>query len=218
MAVHLHRDLDKLKRELLLLGSLVEDLANRAVQALTERRADMAREVDEADKEVDEREIQLEEDCLKILALHQPVAQDLRFVVAAMKVNNDLERVGDLAGNLANRAQFLAEREPVAIPKELLAIADRVPGMLRRSLDALIELDTAKARSILVDDEFVDQTHQQLFQILEDRMLETPEKMREWIQLLSASRYLERMADLATNIAEDVIFLVNAEVVRHRPW
>ena len=142
MAVHLHRDLDKLKRELLLLGSLVEDLTARSVVALKERRVELAEEVDEADKEVDEREIRLEEDCLKILALHQPVANDLRFVVTAMKVNNDLERVGDLAGNLANRAVFLSKREPVEIPEELLAMADRVPGMLRKSLDALVEQDT----------------------------------------------------------------------------
>lgn len=218
MAVHLHRDLDKLKRELLLLGSLVEDLTRRAVLALKERRQDLAEQVDLDDKEVDEREIRLEEDCLKILALHQPVANDLRFVVTVMKVNNDLERVGDLAGNLANRAAFLAGRDPISIPEELLAMSDRVPRMLRRSLDALVEQDTAKAKSVLEDDEVVDETHKQLFMILEERMKDTPERIREWIQLLSASRYLERIADLATNIAEDVVFLVDGAVVRHRPW
>lgn len=218
MAVHLHRDLEKLKRELLLLGSLVEDLTRRAVLALKERREDLAEQVDLDDKEVDEREIRLEEDCLKILALHQPVANDLRFVVTAMKVNNDLERVGDLAGNLANRAAFLAGRDPVSIPEELLAMADRVPGMLRRSLDALVEQDTAKARSVLKDDAVVDEIHKQLFVILEERMKDMPERISEWIQLLSASRYLERIADLATNIAEDVVFLVDGAVVRHRPW
>ena len=218
MAVHLHRDLDKLKRELLLLGSLVEDLTRRAVLSLKERRADLAEQVDLDDKEVDEREIRLEEDCLKILALHQPVANDLRFVITVMKVNNDLERVGDLAGNLANRASFLAGREPVVIPDELLAMADRVPGMLRRSLDAIVEQNTQQARAVLEDDEFVDDTHKQIFIILEERMRQEPDRIREWIQLLSVSRYLERIADLATNIAEDVVFLVDGEVVRHRPW
>ncbi len=218
MAVHLHRDLEKLKKELLLLGSLVEDLTVRAVVALKERRARLAQEVDEGDKEVDRREIRLEEECLKILALHQPVANDLRFVVTVMKVNNDLERVGDLAGNLANRAAFLAEREPIKIPDEILAMGDRVPRMLRCSLDALVALDTDKARSVLDDDEFVDDTHKLIFQLLEEKMRDRPDKISEWIQLLSVSRYLERIADLATNIAEDVVFLVDGEVVRHRSW
>ena len=218
MAVHLHRDLEKLKKELLLLGSLVEDLTVRSVVALKERRAGLAEEVDKGDKEVDDREIRLEEECLKLLALHQPVANDLRFVVTVMKVNNDLERVGDLAGNLANRAEFLAQREPVKIPDEILAMGDRVPGMLRNSLDALIEQDTQKAREVLDDDEFVDETHKNVFQVIEERIRENPSQVREWIQLLSVSRYLERIADLATNIAEDVVFLVDGEVVRHQNW
>ncbi len=218
MAVHLHRDLERIKKELLLLGSLVEDLTVRSIVALKERRAGLAEEVDLGDKEVDEREIRLEEECLKLLALHQPVANDLRFVVTVMKVNNDLERVGDLAGNLANRAEFLAQREPVKIPDEILAMGDRVPGMLRHSLDALIAQDTKKARQVLDEDEFVDETHKSVFRVIEDRIREHPDKVSEWIQLLSVSRYLERIADLATNIAEDVVFLVDAEVVRHRRW
>ena len=218
MAVHLHRDLERLKKELLLLGSLVEDLTVRSIVALKERRAGLAEEVDLGDKEVDDREIRLEEECLKLLALHQPVANDLRFVVTVMKVNNDLERVGDLAGNLANRAEFLAQREPVRIPDEILAMGERVPGMLRTSLDALIEQDTEKARKVLEDDEFVDETHKNVFKVIEERIHESPDKVSEWIQLLSVSRYLERIADLATNIAEDVVFLVDAEVVRHKNW
>ena len=104
MAIHLHRDLEKLKKDILLLGTMVEEATNRSVLALMDRRSDLAREVQAGDKEIDAREIRIEEDCLKILALHQPVANDLRFVVTVMKVNNDLERVGDLAGNLAGRA------------------------------------------------------------------------------------------------------------------
>ncbi|MEM1205587.1 MAG: phosphate signaling complex protein PhoU [Acidobacteriota bacterium] len=218
MAVHLLRDLDKLKKEVLLLGSMVIEATDKSILALVDRRPDLAQEVKDGDKDVDDREIRVEEECLKILALHQPVAHDLRFVVAVMKVNNDLERVGDLAGNLAGRAAFLAGQEPISIPEKLRQMADSVPGMLRRSLDSLIKLDTDLARSILEDDEVVDQLHKDLYQHLEDRMGEEPDRIKELVQLLSVSRYLERIADLATNIAEDVVFLVDGDVVRHRAW
>lgn len=218
MPLHLLRDLEKLKKEILLLGSMVEEATHRSVIALRDRRADLAREVDEGDKAIDDREIRIEEECLKILALHQPVANDLRFVVTVLKVNNDLERVGDLAGNLADRAAYLAEREPVDIPDRLLGMAAKAPVLLRDALDSLIELDTAKARKVLHDDEEVDQAHKEFYLLFEERVREQPDKLREWIQLLSVSRYLERIADLATNIAEDVIFLVDGDVVRHQRW
>lgn len=218
MAIHLHRDLDKLKKDILLLGTMVEEATHRAVLALMDRRADLAKEVQQGDKEVDAREIRIEEDCLKILALHQPVANDLRFVIAVMKVNNDLERVGDLAGNLAGRAIYLAGRPPIDIPDGIRELSEAVPRMLRESLDALIQQDTDLARRILIEDERVDQLHKDLYTLFEDRMEETPDRISELIQLLSVSRYLERIADLATNIAEDVVFLRDGEVVRHRAW
>lgn len=218
MAIHLHRDLDKLKKDILLLSTMVEEATNQAVLALMDRRSDVAREVQRGDKEIDAREIRIEEDCLKILALHQPVANDLRFVVAVMKVNNDLERVGDLAGNLAGRAIYLADQSPVDIPDGIRELSELVPKMLRESLDALIQQDTDLARRILAEDEHVDQVHKDLYSLLEGRMEETPDQITKLIQLLSVSRYLERIADLATNIAEDVVFLVDGDVVRHRSW
>ncbi|MCG8458484.1 MAG: phosphate signaling complex protein PhoU [Holophagales bacterium] len=218
MAVHLLRDLEKLKKEILLLGSMVESSTQQAVLALKDRRADLAREVDESDKEVDQREIKIEEDCLKLLALHQPVANDLRFVITVLKVNNDLERVGDLAGNLADRAVTLASKDPVPLPEEVLSMADSVPCLLRRALDSLIQLDTEAARQVLHDDEEVDETHRRVFDLVENKIREQPDNLRQWIEMLSVSRYLERIADLATNIAEDVIFLVDGDVVRHRHW
>lgn len=218
MAVHLLRDLEKLKKEIALLGSMVEDATNRSVIALRDRRADLAREVDKSDEAVDEREIKIEEECLKILALHQPVANDLRFVVTVLKVNNDLERVGDLAGNLADRAAFLAEREPIAIPDLILNMADKVPELLRSSLESMLEQDAAMARKVLQDDEEIDESHKKVYDLVDGAIRNDPSKSKEWIQLLSVSRYLERIADLATNIAEDVIFLVDGEVVRHRHW
>lgn len=218
MAIHMHRDLEKLKKDILLLGAMVEEATNRAVLALMDRRPDVAEEVQAGDEEIDRREIRIEEDCLKVLALHQPVANDLRFVIAVLKVNNDLERVGDLAGNLAGRAIFLADRDAVEVPEGISQLAEAVPPMLRQALDALIALDTDSARQVLQEDERVDQVHIDLYRLIEERMQETPEKIPELIQLLSVSRYLERIADLATNIAEDVVFLVDGDVVRHRAW
>ena len=218
MAKHLLRDLENLKKELLLVGSMVEDAVHKAVLSLIDRRADLAREVIEGDKEIDEKEVQVDEECHKLLALHQPVANDLRFVLAAMKVNNDLERVGDLADNLAGRAAFLAAHDPVDIPPEIEKMAVDVKSMLRESLDCFVNADTALARKVLRDDEAVDQQHKELYGLLGHSMCEQPDKIELRMQLLSVSRYLERMADLATNIAEDVVFMVDGEIVRHRPW
>ncbi len=216
MAKHLLRDLEKLKKELLLVGSMVEDATHKAVLSLVDRRGDLAKEVIDGDTEVDDKEVQVEEDCLKLLALHQPVAADLRFVVAALKANNDLERVGDLAGNLAGRALYLAENEPVEIPSEIENMAVVVRAMLRDSLTAFVHGDTDLARQVVVDDEIVDQQHKELYGFFGGRFRDQPDKIDLYIQLLSVSRYLERMADLATNIAEDVVFMVDGEVVRHQ--
>lgn len=218
MAIHMLRDLEKVKKEILLLGSMVEDATSKAVLALRDRRADLAREVVEGDKIIDDREIRLEEECLKLLALHQPVANDLRFVITAMKVNNDLERVGDLAGNLADRVIYLCDHDPVAIPEQLLDMADRVPPMLHKALDAMIQLDTEAAREVLQEDEAVDAAHKASYGLVEDHIRADPDHTTQWIQILSVSRYLERIADLATNIAEDVVFLVDGEVIRHQTW
>lgn len=218
MAKHLLRDLENLKKELLLLGAMVEDAVRRAVLALIDRRPNLAREVIEGDREIDDKEIQVDEECHKILALHQPVANDLRFVLAAMKVNNDLERVGDLADNLAGRAAFLAEHDPIEIPAEIEEMASNVKAMLHESLNCFVTADTELARKVLRDDEAVDRQHQELYTLLGRSMCEHPDQIELRMQLLSVSRYLERMADLATNIAEDVVFMVDGEIVRHRPW
>lgn len=218
MAKHLLRDLENLKKELLLVGSMAEDAVHKAVLALKDRRADLAQEVIDGDQDIDDKEVQVDEECLKLLALHQPVAADLRFVVAAMKVNNDLERVGDLADNLAARAAFLAQHEPITVPAEIERMADAVRAMLRESLNAFVHGDTDLARKVVRDDEVVDQQHKELFGLLGERMRAEPDKIDLQMQLLSVSRYLERIADLATNIAEDVVFMVDGDVVRHRSW
>lgn len=216
MTKHLRRDLDDLKKALLEVASLVEGSANKAITALTERRADLVPDVVAADDEIDRREVQIEENCLKILALHQPVAADLRFVVAALKVNNDLERMGDQAVNIAERAAYLAERPPPGIPVDFTRMAEVVREMIRTSLDAHLNLDVDLARRVGQMDDQVDDVHRDMYRVVHERIREDPSVVEAAIAYLSASRDLERVADLATNIAEDVIFMVEGEVVRHR--
>jgi phosphate transport system protein len=215
MTKHLERDLAHLKRELLGLGALVEEATNKAITALVNRRADVADEVRNGDDLIDGRELEIEEECLKLLALYQPMATDLRFIVAVMKVNNDLERMGDLAVNIADRAFDMAMAQPAVPPGDLLTMAERVRAMVRESLDALVNRDCELARKVVRDDEDVDDMHKRMFKFLEELMMKDATLVALGVHTLSASRHLERIADLATNIAEDVVFMVEGEVIRH---
>jgi len=216
MSKHLLRDMENLKKEILGAGAIVEEATNKAITSLVDRRPELAEEVMAGDDEIDEKEVNIEEECLKILALHQPVATDLRFIVAVMKVNNDLERMGDLAVNIAERAAYLSAHDPIELPLDFTRMADKVRSMLRESLDALVNLDARLARRICGQDEVVDAINREMFVALQDLMYREPETIQRAVHTLSASRHLERIADLATNIAEDVIFLVEGEVIRHR--
>jgi phosphate transport system protein len=213
---HLQRDLEKLTREILAMGALVEDATARAMEALLERDAELARRVIEGDRGIDLKEIEVEEECLKLLALHQPVAADLRFIVAVLKVNNDLERMGDLAQNIAERALMLASTQGAEPPPELRGMMEMVQSMVVRSLDALVKLDAETARGVLRDDHAVDSVHRRMYRNLQERMARYPDRIPDYIQYLSVSRYLERIADQSTNVAEDVIFTAEGDVVRHR--
>ena len=215
MLTHLSRDLDKLKKKVLTMGGMVEEATNLAINSLVTRRPEHAEEVIKGDDNIDRMELELEDDCLKILALHQPVASDLRFVVAIMKVNNDLERVGDLALNLAERAIELADRPPVDGVQELKIMANKVSTMLRMSLDSLVNRDSEQARHVCELDEEVDNLHRQRFDKIEQLIQSAPEHVNSAVVLLSVSRYLERIADHATNVAEDVVFMVDGVVIRH---
>ncbi len=217
MTLHLQRDLEAVKSQLLDMGSLVEKVSNQAITALQERNTELSAGVHELDLTIDQQEVKIEEECLKILALHQPVATDLRFVVCVMKVNNDLERMGDLAINIAERASYLSSHDPLGVPLDFHRMAELAREMVKESLSALLNLDTDLARKVLAKDDEVDEINRQMFEILEEIMLKDPTTIRRAIHLLSASRHLERIADLATNIAEDVVFLVEGEVIRHLP-
>lgn len=217
MSKHLERDLDNLQRDLLVLASSVEEAIHRAVRALHERDAALAREVIAGDSQIDEEENRVEEECLKILALHQPVAVDLRRIAAAMKINTDLERMADLAEDVAERAEHLAELPDIPIPGRLQRMTDVTISMVRESLDAFVNLDTRQARRVIRLDDQVDRDNVEIIDELLEIMRQSPELVEPGLSLFSATRHLERIADHATNIAEDVVYLVEGEIVRHRP-
>jgi phosphate transport system protein len=216
MSLHLQRDLDALKKEILQLGHLVETAINFALLALVNREAELAQKAMQFEEEINSREVQIEEECLKILALHQPVAVDLRFIVVVLKVNNDLERMGDIARNIAARAAHLAAQPQVPLIEELTSeLPDTVRSMVRKSLDALVSLDLELALSVIRMDDRVDAINRRMFAEVQ-RLIEADVRSTDVaLNLLSASRYMERIADLSTNIAEDVVFMVDGRVVRH---
>ncbi|NNE07919.1 MAG: phosphate signaling complex protein PhoU [Gemmatimonadetes bacterium] len=216
MTQHLLRDLDILTKKLLALGELVESLISDAIEALVERKPELAKQVLASDDEVDRLEVEIEEDCLKILALHQPVAKDLRYLVAALKVNNDLERMGDLASNIADRAKYLSRKPALGEDLDLRDMAIKVHAMVRDVLKSVVDRDTKLAESVLKADDEIDEIHAEMYKNVVQITKHEPKKMKRALHFLSASRYLERIADLATNIAEDLIFMVTGVVVRHR--
>ena len=216
MSLHLHRDLDKLKKEMLRLGNMVELAINNAFLALNNRDSSYVEEVVTNEEQINEMEVQIEEECLKILALHQPVAVDLRFLVVVLKVNNDLERMGDIAKNIAERAKDLMESGDIPdLGQPMQGLPDLVRTMVRSSLDSLVKLDDQLARKIIEMDDEVDQINRDMYAAVKSLVAEQPSVADSAINLLSCSRNMERIGDLATNIAEDVIFVVEGKVVRH---
>jgi phosphate transport system protein len=216
MSLHLHRDLEALKKEVLQLGNLVESAINAAILALNNRENELADRVMQYEKEINDKEVHIEEECLKILALHQPVAVDLRFIVVVLKVNNDLERMGDFAKNIAKRAIFLSTQAPIPIFHEFaVELPILVRTMVRKSLDALVSLDVDLARSVIDMDDQVDAINREMYAEVQRIIHQDVTKAEIAMNLLSTSRYMERIADLSTNIAEDVMFMVDGRVFRH---
>ncbi len=215
MSVHLQREIERLKKTVLSLCALVEEQAQIAVRALLDRDEEGARDVERRDLEIDQREVEVEEECLKLLALYQPVAADLRFIISALKINNDLERIGDLAVNIARKAITFASLPPLEIPFDLSGMWLKVQGMLRDSLDALVNLDASLANEVCGRDDDVDQMKHEIRHRAEEMIRIDPEQTSALLTLVAVSRNLERIADHATNIAEDVIYMVQGTIVRH---
>ena len=216
MSKHLERDLDDLQKNILGLASLVEKALSQSITALRDRNPDMARSVIQGDVQIDKEENQINEDCLKILALHQPVAGDLRRCTAAMMIITDLERMGDLAEEISERAIQLCTPPLFPIPEGLQRMADMTTIMVRQSLDAFVNLDVKQALMVVRMDDEVDRYNNQIIQEIIKLMTESPMNIQHGLSMFSAVRHIERIADHATNIAEDVVYLVEGEIVRHR--
>jgi phosphate transport system protein len=215
MSKHLQSDLEALKKSLLTMGALVEESLEKAASALLDRKAALASEVIAGDEKLDRLEVEIEEECLKILALHQPVAHDLRFVAAVMKINNDLERMGDAAVNIAERAEALAREEAITLPPLLKSMVRTAVAMTRESLQAFVGNDPQAARRICVRDEEVDRENREVISQLQKMMAADPGLVDRCLHAFSASRHVERIADHATNIAEDVVYMVEGDIIRH---
>ncbi len=216
MSVHFQREMGKLKSRLVELCNRVLHQVDRAVQSLMERHRETAQQVLEDDRRIDIEEVEVEEECLKILALYQPVARDLRFIVCALKMNNDLERIGDLAVNIARKTLSLCKQDGVQLPNILPEMCMSVQQMLRDSAEALVKGDSELARSVLRRDAEVDKRKREVRQWAEELIRQDVGLLRSALAIMAAARNLERMADHATNICEDVIYLVEGAIVRHQ--
>lgn len=216
MTRHLQVEIEKLKKKILSLSAMVEERMHMAVKSIAERNSELALKVKDSDWEIDQMEVEVEEDCLKILALHQPVAVDLRFLIAVLKINNDLERIGDLAVSLARQSISLAARPRVAIPFDFPRMAEISEGMVKSAIDALVHLDPEIASEVCRRDDQIDILHRDMYAKVAGGMRANPGDIETYIHMLAVSRYLERIADHATNIAEDVIYMVEGIITRHR--
>lgn len=216
MTKHLHNAIEQLKKKILHLTAMVEENLLSSVKAAQERNSGMAEAVIDNDLEIDKMEVAVEEECLKILALYQPVAIDLRFIIAVLKINSDLERIGDEAGNIAIRAIELARWDRTDVPFDLLAMLRLAVHMVKRSSDALVSLDTAEAREVCLSDDEMDEYHSLAQKAVKEEIIKDSKFTQYYISLLGVSRSLERIADHATNISEDVIYMVDGDIIRHR--
>lgn len=216
MSKHLERDLENLQRDVLAMGASVEEAIFHAIRALLDRDAALAQRIIDADGSIDELENRIDEECLKILALHQPVATDLRRIAAVLMINTDLERMADLAVDIAERAHVLATPPTVTIPGELQRMGDLTTVMVRDCLNAFVNLDARQARQVIRLDDEVDRLNVAIIADIVATMQRSPDHVEAGLSLFSAVRHLERIADHATNVAEDVVYLVEGEIVRHR--
>ena len=216
MTKHIERQIESLKERILRLGTLVEEAISKSITALINRDTSLAQRVIANDAEIDAMEVEVEEECLKMLALYQPVAADLRFVVAVLKINNDLERMGDLARNIAKRVTQLEGGDPYDLPPEIRTMATQAQEMVRQCLDAVVKRDPTLARQVREEDDIVDEARQRIQRRVLQGIKDHPENVENLLRINSVSKHIERIADMATNIAEDVVSMVEGDIVRHR--
>jgi phosphate transport system protein len=215
MTKRFRKELENIKKRILILSSLVEERVQVAVRSIDHIDAELAQRIIKTDYEVDEMEVEIEEECLKVLALHQPVAVDLRFIIAVIKINNELERIGDEAVNIAQRVEIIAKRPKPPFTFDYSVMGQKAQRMLKMSLDALVNLDVDMAYKVITLDDEVDHIKTDAYDKIKQAIKDLPERVGYYINLLLISRHLERLADHATNIAEEVIYLVEGEIYRH---
>lgn len=215
MSIYLQNELRKLKKKIFSQCTIVEENLRFAIKSLLSKDILLAEKVIEKDTQIDNFEIEIEEDCLKMLALYQPVATDLRLIVSILKINTDLERVGDLAQNIGQRAKKLALIEGEVRDFDFNDMCNIALKMLNDSIDSLVDLDMKKAQNVIDTDNEIDAMNSRMYDIFVEQVSKDPHKMKLYLNYLSVSRYLERIADHATNISEDVIYMIEGTIVRH---
>jgi len=212
---HFERELEDLREEVLMMGGRAEAIVLKSVESLKQRNELLAHQVFAEDKVLDRMEIDIEERCIRLLALQQPLARDLRFIAAALKVSNDLERVGDHAVNIAGSSERLLASPPLKPLVDIPRMSELAAGMLREALDAFVRHDAETARRLVLRDDEVDELNRQLFRELVSYMIEDPATITRAMELVLVARNLERIADLATNVAEEVVFIAEARIIKH---
>jgi phosphate transport system protein len=215
MSRHFEERIEELKSQLLHMSGLAERIIRKAVESLNRRDVTLAEEVFRDDKVIDRLEIEIEERCIELLALQQPLARDLRFITSALKISNDLERVGDHAVNIAGCATRLATLPAVRPLADLGPLVEGAVGMLREALDAFVRRDAEAARRLVLRDDEVDELNRHLFGELLARMVQSPSEIEASMSYVLVGRNLERIGDLATNVAEEVVFIAEARVIKH---
>jgi len=211
-----HEELQHLKETLLRMSGMVEQAISMSVHSLLDRDESVARKVIESDHGIDMLEIEIDEECLKLLALYQPVAIDLRFIASAMKINGELERMGDLAVNIAERALYLIRQPEISPGIDLKRMSDFAQKMVRDSLDALVRSDSKEARAICKSDDIIDDMNRQALKALVAHMEQNPEDVNRAVHLILITRHLERIGDQATNVCEEIVFMVEGKTIKHR--
>lgn len=217
MAKHLEKELERLKKLIYTLSARVDENVELAVKSFQENDVELARKVIDDDRNIDDLEVEVEEECLKALALYQPVAIDLRFIIAVMKMTSDLERIGDLAADIAKNGIAISKAAKPKIPLDLHQMSYLVKTIVRKSLDSLINIDPYLAREVIKDDDEINAMKSEMKDGIVVALKREPEHAESLITLLAVTHRLERIGDHATNIAEDVIYMVDAEIVRHQP-
>ena len=216
MPQHIRREIENLKKLILDLSAMVEENLYNAVHSIGKRDSSIANKTIEADFEVNEMEIDIEEECLKVLALYQPVAADLRYIVMLMKINADLERISDLSRNIAERSLHLVNREKVEIPFDFSEMAETTMWMLKKSMDAFVNQDLELAQTVTSKDDEVDEINRRMYDVVKTDVRKNLQNLDQLVDLLCISRNIERIADHSVNIAEDVIYMIDGKIVRHK--